>query len=581
MTTALTAICTGESYPLHVVLVLDGSSSMAGQSTDTVKRLAHAWVDSFDLSNNPAITVAVVEINQPSKRLCGPSRSAWDINNCIDRLSANGGSDIAGALRLGLRAIDDGRGSAVDRDSIREVMLVLTDGGNSDGCAPVLSVAGQAKGQGVLMTTACVTAGCDDSCLRSAATSPRYFFAVDQLDSITGMFETLRNWYQNIIIKTAALTETISSTFAWIDGSARPEPRAWHGQRIAWWYTHVPHDGITMTIGLQPLSAALDVPVFSDVGSQLVDNKGRAVAPTLDVPRVDVLDARFGAPPAPLTATVPISNHLTVDAPRAFVGQRLRAHYHLELPSGDARRLNVAMIQLRVPDHLRVGATWWNGRKDGQVDGDERGAQWLVLGTGEDAFDVEAELTAIGPGDGGLGVAVYRWATDGLTPPKLIVAAVSRPVSADAPTTPTLPTATRPAPTPTASAVRIFLPVTLAEACLAGPLRRHRRRRRRDDEHGRAAARRRYETRGRGAGAGGAVGRAARRRDRPAGARDVRADRRGAPAVAAGVDDGGAASAYRPRRWRTARRSRPGSPSAPRCWRGRGGARRRAACSSW
>ena len=40
----------------------------------------------------------------------------------------------------------------------------------------MIAAAGQAKGQGILVITVCVGGGCDVQCMRSAATSPRYFF---------------------------------------------------------------------------------------------------------------------------------------------------------------------------------------------------------------------------------------------------------------------------------------------------------------------------------------------------------------------------------------------------------------------
>lgn len=467
--TSILALCAGEVFPLHVVLVLDGSRSMAGEPTETVKRIAHEVVDRLELPDHPQSTVAVVEINEPSKRLCGPTHSAWELGRCIDRLAVDGGSDIAGAIRLGLQALEAGRGSAGDRFANKEVMLVLTDGGNSEGCATVASVAGQAKSQGILMVTGCVTAGCDSPCMRLAATSLRYFFPVDRLDEVTGMMETISRQFANVVIERVAVTETVGSAFDWIDGSAHPDPQAWHGPRIAWQLQRLPRDGVTLTIGLRPLAAGFDLPVLADVSGQLLDNLNRPGEIAFDVPRIDVLDARDGAAPQALTATVPISNRLAVSAPRATVGQPLKVRYHLQLPAGEAGRLNVAVVQLRAPDHMVVGATWRGGRRDGQADADGHGAQWLVVGTPADVLDLEADVTPTGPGDGGLGVVVYRWDVDGRKPAAPVVAAVSRPVDVREPATPGTSTPALPTPTPTPRTVRLFLPVALAEACLAGP----------------------------------------------------------------------------------------------------------------
>lgn len=462
LTTTVASRCAGSAFPLHIALVLDGSRSMAGEATEALKRRARKLVDQLDLTTNPTTSIAVIEINQPSKRLCALTNNVSQLSTCIDRLAADGGSDIAGAILLGIEAIGAGRNMVDDRDTTREVLIVLADGGNGGGCGPVLANAGQAKGQGILVATGCVTAGCDSDCMRSTATSPRYFFASGELDVLSSVLVTIRKQFQSTIVKHVALTETLGSAFDVVAGSAQPEPRASDGRQVEWWLTPdpLPLDAVTLTLGVRPVASGLGLPVLAGAVGRLTDNKNRPGDLTFVLPRMDVLDARGGAPLSPMTATVPVSNRLAVRSARLVVGQPMRVTYHLELPDGDAARLNTAVVHLRAPDHLRVRAAWRNGRPDGQADADGHGAQWMVVGTAADVLDLEAEVEATGPGGGGLGVVVYRWEVDSRKPAVPVVAAVSAPVAVDA--------AQSPGPTPTAvpRSFRLLLPVALAEPCL-------------------------------------------------------------------------------------------------------------------
>lgn len=470
VTTALNVLCVGEAFPLRFVLVLDGSRSMAGEPTEALKREMHQLVDRLDLANNPATSVAVVEIHQPSKRLCALTNDPTEVHACIDRLAADGGSDIAGAVGIGIETLRAGRASENERDTIREVLIVVTDGGNSEGCGPLQAIAGQAKDQGILVMSACATSGCDTLCTRLIATSPRYFFDIIQFEQLGAFIEAFRKQFQNTIVKYVTLTETLGSAFELVEGSVLPEPCTSDRRQIGWLLESgaIPNDGVSLTLGVRPIMAGIGLPVIAGAVGMMTDSKNRRAELTFDLPRIDVLDARDGTPPLALTATLPISNRLAIEALRPVVGRPFRVRYHLQLPEGDAARLNTAVVHLRTPDHLRVRATRRNGRPDGQADTDGHGAKWMIVGTRADVLDLEAEVVATEPGEGGFGVVVYRWPLDDpLDPTEPVVAAVSAPVTVDrAPTSgPT------PSPGPTATATprphRLYLPVALAEACLS------------------------------------------------------------------------------------------------------------------
>lgn len=471
MTSTVTTLCAGESEQLNVVLVLDGSSSMAGTPATDVKRNARELIDRLDLKDHPRTSIGVVEINQPSKVLCELTNRASQATGCVGRVGAAGGSDIAGALRIALESLRRGRDVMSEGGSISEVVVVVTDGGNAGGCDELLRTANEAKAQGVVILSACVTPACADACVRTMATSPAHHFPLSEFRGVIDAIMALeRDGFTATTAVEVAITETLANNFALGSGGVHPEPTFREDDSFVWRTARVPKDGVTVSLSAKPYEAGPYQPMMVTAKGSLLDSRGRVTTFDFRIPRVDVLYSFSNrGQPTPVAATTPLTNVLTVDRRRVPVGQTIRAHYQLQLPPGDAERLNVATIYLALPDHLRILAAWRDGRPDGQLDLQGRGAQWLVFGSPgptADAYDFEIEAVVTAQDAGGIGVMAYGW--DGRDNTVPIAAAVSDSVIGLYAATP-VPPGTLPTSTATPRGPRIFLPMALAEACVAGP----------------------------------------------------------------------------------------------------------------
>ncbi|MEO8082629.1 MAG: VWA domain-containing protein [Ardenticatenales bacterium] len=292
VTLTVTALCAGESFPLHIVLVLDGSGSMAGDSEMQLKKACRELIDRLNMKDNPATEVGVVQFNSAAKVLCQLTNRASQASGCVGRVGAAGGTCIDCGIKAGLGVMNRGRTNAADRDSIREVMVIVSDGENNAGCGPATAAAGQAKGQGILVISVCVGGGCDLQCMRGLATSPRYFFEARSASQLVNVFDSIRKQFQNIILKGMSVVDNIPDNMDYIEGSAQPEPNTIgaNGEYLEWSQTHIPKDGVTFTFKLRPLEVGYHRTNNGAFGTY-IDNKNRRGDFTFRDPWVLVLKA--------------------------------------------------------------------------------------------------------------------------------------------------------------------------------------------------------------------------------------------------------------------------------------------------
>ncbi len=308
VTLQATVLCAGETYPLHIVLVLDASGSMAGNPTKEMKEAAVQLVRDLDMRNNPQTEVGVVQFSSIAKTLSQLTNNEGRAVGAIRKVGASGGTAIDQGIKEGLKVLVRGRGGGASAGNIHEVMVVLSDGGNNAGCPPVLQAANQAKNQGVLMITICVGSGCDAQCMRQAASSPRYFFQVQNAGQLKQVFQQIRDELRNIILKKLTITDTLPDNMRYVPDSAEPEPDTMTpaGDKLTWDTNFVPKDGVTITFEVEPLEPGY-WPTNVEARGDFKDNLNRDGSFIYGVPWVTVLrpDAipTPTEPPPPPTAT--------------------------------------------------------------------------------------------------------------------------------------------------------------------------------------------------------------------------------------------------------------------------------------
>jgi len=306
ITLTVTALCAGEQYPLHIVLVLDASGSMAGEPNTEMKKAARQLIKSLDMRNNPATRIGVVSFNSSANILCQLTDNASRASGCVGKVGASGGTSISSGILAGIRVLVQGRRDLeVPAEDIREVMVVLSDGSDNAGCGVVQRAAGQASGQGILVISVCVGSGCDVQCMRSIASSPRYFFEARSASQLSGVFEQIRKTFVNIILKQMTVTDNLPPNMALVPDSAQPPPNEISPSldQLVWQQSHVPQEGLTFTFKVRPLEVGYHKTNNGAYG-EFKDNKDRTgtfefVDPYVLVLNPQPLQTPTSPPPTP------------------------------------------------------------------------------------------------------------------------------------------------------------------------------------------------------------------------------------------------------------------------------------------
>ena len=295
-------VCSSEQVPLHIVFVFDASGSMNEEGKiKSAKQAAQTVITNLDLQNNPLTMVGVVEFNTTATILCQLTNSSTQAKSCVGRVVAIGGTNITAGIQAGIRVLGNGRRNVQDVNLLREVMVVLSDGSDNNGCGGVLSASSQARATGAIVMTVCVGSGCDTQCMRAAASSARYYFAAANAGQLQAIFERIRQEIFNIVVKRLTVIDTLPANMQYVPDSADPQPDRIgpDGSELEWSPNAVPKDGITMTFKVKPLEVGYHPTNLSGTG-EFIDNKGKKGAYAFEVPWVMVLQ------PFPLaTPTVP------------------------------------------------------------------------------------------------------------------------------------------------------------------------------------------------------------------------------------------------------------------------------------
>ena len=305
VTLTITALCSGEQFPLHIVLVLDASGSMTGDPEREMKKAAKELVRNLNMKDNPATQVGVVAFSNTADIKCQLTNTSGRVTGCINSIRSGGGTSIDAGIKRGMQVLSSGRSGFSSSDEIREVMVVLSDGENNSGCGPVEAEANRAKGQGVLVITVCVGTGCDTACMRRVATSARYFFEARNPRELTQVFEAIRKSFQNIILKQMSVIDNIPANMQFIVDSDEPPAKdtGTDYDQLSWQTSFIPKSGVTYTFRLKPLEVGYH-PTNNGASGEFRDNKNRTGRFTFRDPWILVLNPEpLSTPTAPPTPT--------------------------------------------------------------------------------------------------------------------------------------------------------------------------------------------------------------------------------------------------------------------------------------
>lgn len=284
-------VCPAVRCPLHLVFVLDGSGSMAGSPMKEMKQAAIELVRSLDMLNNPDTQVGIVAFNSQARAYTSLTNNEARVVSAIGKVSAGGGSAIDLGIREGLKVLL--RGGSRGRTCHSDVMVVLSDGQNDAGCAPVLQAANTVKGQGILLITVCVSSRCDEQCMRQAATSPRYFYKVENARQLEQVLAEIRDRIGALAIAQLRIRDVLPDNMRLVPDSIVPDPEdvSVAGDVVDWVIPWVPRDGVTVSLEVEPLEPGY-WPTNVEATGELWDVNGDTGTHTFSVPWVKVLEAQ-------------------------------------------------------------------------------------------------------------------------------------------------------------------------------------------------------------------------------------------------------------------------------------------------
>jgi len=288
VTLTVRAMCAGEPHLMHIAFVLDASGNLSASSNRQMKTAAVEVIRGLEMDEYPHTKVGVAAFDSAGRTLSTLTIDERRAETAVNRVDHEGGARIDLGLQEGDRMLRRGRGGSND---ITEAMILMSNGHADVGDAQVLAAARQVKSQGILVIAVCVGNDCDEQLMRRLASSPRYYFRVENIGALRGVFQQVRERIININLKKLVVRDTLSPYMAYVAGSAVPEPSEppspfdW----LEWTDVYIPKEGVTYTFKVRPTVAGY-MPTNAEAWGELTDNKDRTKDWTFPVPWVTVLD---------------------------------------------------------------------------------------------------------------------------------------------------------------------------------------------------------------------------------------------------------------------------------------------------
>ncbi len=295
-----------EAVPLHIFLVIDRSGSMTGQPIRDVKEAARALVDALDNANNPNTKVGIVShggrpridlrltdnLGQVRSRIGSLDVLANDINDNLP-------DAITEATNQLTRERRDSPVTPVD------VMVVLSDGGQTFPPQEAVRSAGRAKQQDILVIAVCIENGTPGGCAAMAqmASSRRYYFESQGTSGLTRIFRDIADEVTDIFLRSMQIVDTLPEGLEYVPDSAVPVA-AWDpdDRSLSWDLRFISKSGAELGYRVAPAEVTTYT-VAMDSEVEFRDTRG-AIG-RMSLPTTVLTVTELCVPPPPSTVVVP------------------------------------------------------------------------------------------------------------------------------------------------------------------------------------------------------------------------------------------------------------------------------------
>ena len=295
--------------PLHVMVNIDRSGSMVGQPIQDAKDAAVAFVNALDVDNHPKTMVGLVSHGDPPRRDSRLTNSAGQITAAIRRMSAGGEDNLPRSIDMSKQELLQNRDN---KEPPFDVMLVLSDGGQTYPPSDGVRAAAGAKSQGVLIAAVCLDNGTVGGCeaMRQIASSRRYYFEARDTGSLVRIFQEIADEVRNLSLRSMTVQETLPEGLEYVPDSGAPTPEFDRtGKVMSWSFRFLPKTGETITYQVKPvLLGTFPVAISTVTFTDSQNKRGNVLVPTkpLSVPvRCDVVVPTFTPTNTPTDTPTP------------------------------------------------------------------------------------------------------------------------------------------------------------------------------------------------------------------------------------------------------------------------------------
>lgn len=232
--------------PLDILLIIDESGSMNGEKIRIARQAAQDFVAEVDLSISQ---VGLVGFDTTSRLHQALSQDEARIYRAITGLRARGGTRIdMGLAEARAEMRKNGRPGIA-----RPIFVLLSDGYNNAGAAPVLRESDAAKREGIEIYTIGIQA--DAQLMRQVATSADHYFAPRSASFLYEVFDAIAQRIStSTLFRRLVVTDLIPANMRYILGSAVPpavfDPAA---NSLTWTLSNVAFKGFGLRYTLEPL----------------------------------------------------------------------------------------------------------------------------------------------------------------------------------------------------------------------------------------------------------------------------------------------------------------------------------------
>jgi len=314
-----------ERLPLDLMLVLDRSSSMAGQPLTDMKTAAKLLIDQL---NSSLDQVGLVSYSDSATLNSALTNNFASVKTQIDGLTANGYTNIGDGVFDGQAELTaHGRSNAV------KVMVVLSDGvanrSHSGGSCDIwptsptactqdaINQAAAAKAAGTVLYTIGLNFGGIEQehpgsgvlarqTLQTMASSSNKYYESPTSQQLQGIFADIAYSVTNIAGTNVVVTDILPPEVHYVSGSAVPAPTSINGQTLTWNLGIISigeTETITFNVTLNPVVPNQLVDIYPDSRVDYKNYQGTAASVPFPETHVTVISCATNTPTPTNTRT--------------------------------------------------------------------------------------------------------------------------------------------------------------------------------------------------------------------------------------------------------------------------------------